>query len=436
MTTKTEMAAGLAICLQEWQSASPETHSELHGIELADSDSRALANRLSRANILEVQEQRTGLAIQTSSFVGKIRIGNLQVIIQPKLQGMPLLSLLRYAYGLRHLSLFSELDYEIHDLTFQDLLIHQLAAEVDELISRGLLRRYTRRDGDLSSPTGRINFQKLARQGGIQSGALACTYFTRLEDCLHNQVLLAGLLYAISLTQDLPLRARLRQLAGILGESVSLARLDWLLLESIRQKMDRLAWAYQPAITLIGLLLGNRGIQFEDQQARLPLSGFLFDMNRFFQALLSRFLNDNLPGLVVEDEHSLRGMLAYLPGYNPQHRQPPQPRPDFAVSGEGRSLTLLDAKYRDLWEKSLPRDMLYQLIIYAMSQGEHGRAAILYPTLTHAPQEARIAVNDPLFGEHRAEVVLRPVNMLRLEALVSEGTQFERSKYAQYLAFG
>jgi 5-methylcytosine-specific restriction enzyme subunit McrC len=102
-------------------------------------------------------------------------------------------------------------------------------------------------------------------------------------------------------------------------------------------------------------------------------------------------------------------------------------------------VSILDAKYRDLLENSLPREMLYQLAIYALSRGPGRESAILYPTTAPEAEEAWLEVKDPVGdGGGRARVVLRPVDLYKLANLTSDGRSQalrEREAYARRLAF-
>jgi hypothetical protein len=112
---------------------------------------------------------------------------------------------------------------------------------------------------------------------------------------------------------------------------------------------------------------------------------------------------------------------------------------DAALTGvrwRGEAVALLDAKYRDLWERELPRNMLYQLSVYALSQPRGSTAAILYPSTASEAREAVTEIRDPVVGRSQGFVALRPVLLSRLAGAIHEATEREARQVAAELAFG
>jgi len=429
-----------SITMSEWETKGPHNTADLAGKFLdASHGTRRVVDQLEKGGLVGLKEIRHGLEISAFSHVGRVRVGDLSITILPKIKGASLLRLLRYAYGFRRLNLISESTHFVDQCGFEDLLISQLNDEVQELISRGLCRSYISTSERLSSPRGRIDLKRMALDGGTVTATLPCQHHPRIEDTLLNRILMAGLQLAGSMASVVGLRRESRRLASMMEEQVSAIRLNGSVLEQAARQMNRLTTAYSPAFSIICLLVESQGIVLEGQATTTTLPGFLFNMNAFFQSLISRFLHENLPGYSVHDEHVLKGMMRYNAIFNPLKQQSPTPRPDYVVIRDGEIRSILDAKYRDLWNKPLPPYMLYQLVVYAISHSNCPRSSILYPTTYENAKEARIDVNDPVFGKHLGQVCLRPVVLPELEKIVTSTTaqaRRDRTYFAMRMAFG
>lgn len=427
------------INLQEWEHIPiNDNDKRLVGVTLPeDAVTQELIQSLSKSERLEITELRRGITIKAHSYVGRIVIGDVQITIRPKIAMLPLLQLMQYTYGLRDLKLFAPGNFTTESISFQDLLIAQFIAEVRELVTRGLHRRYVRKEHVLASPRGSIDVQKIARQGGVLQALLPCTHYPRLDDCLINQVLLQGIQLALHLTNDSRLCSSLYQLKTYLLSDISSIKLNKSVLIRLRQEMSRLTSAYQPAITLIEIMFESKGISLNDGEEAQKLDGFLFNMNAFFQSLLERFLREYLQQEeIVSSQEEIYDKMVYLPDNNCSKRKNPKFRPDYVVRRQGEVVAILDAKYIDLRTKPLG-NILYQLAMYALSYSSCATATILYPVVDDITSEAIIEVRIPSHGRECAYVVIRPVNVVKLATVLStKNNGQERSDFARMLAFG
>lgn len=413
-----DAAAPFVVELSEWEKTGPAQDERLKGYSLAgDMQSQQLADAM-RGRV-DIREGYNGLEIASTSFVGRVDLGALRIAIGPKLPTMPLGRLLRYAYRLRDLAAIDETDAPTSRHGLHDLLIELLATEVEELVHRGLARRYIPLSAKLDSPRGRILLDQVILQGGIREARLPCKHFERRADWSLNQVLRAGLEEAERLTGDGDLRRRVRQLSAMFGDVQRTSSLGADDIDRVERELTRLTAASRPALTVIRLLQSAQGVTFDSAQQSNRMPGFLFDMNRFFQRLLSRFLHENLPSAHILDESSIRDLFAYAAGANPKQRRAPAPRPDYALFCENKLHGFLDAKYRDVWERGFPPDWLYQLSIYALASPSKV-SVLLYASMSPGACDERVEVRQPILTatERPASVILRPVQLPYLADLL------------------
>jgi len=189
-------------------------------------------------------------------------------------------------------------------------------------------------------------------------------------------------------------------------------------IDKAERSLTRLTAANASALTIIRLLRIMQGVAFETTVDSSRTPGFLFDMNHFFQRLLSRFLRENLTDRRIMDERAIGDVFAYSRGANPKGRRAPKPRPDYALF-HANKVAFIDAKYRDIWEKGLPAEWLYQLSIYALGSPFHV-SVLLYATMAREARDEQIEIRQPVVWSISgpAYVILRPVLLPRLAELL------------------
>ncbi len=433
------MSGQIELRLNEWSEAHPDECEKLRGLTLP-SELRPMLDALARAGRMTVLELARGVQISTTSWIGRLRLGDLTLTVAPKIDGMPLTVLLRYTYGLRDLKLHEHALHASIAGGLQDLLVLQLVREARELIARGLHRDYEMQFGDLSMPRGRIAFARLAVTYGRARAVLPCDHHPRTLANSLNLALHGALALGARIAGNPDLRFDAWRLAQLLADDLPKLDLTPGRLEAAEAQMDRRSTAYGPALRLARLLLEGAGLALENGEPSLPLPGFLFDMNIFFQSLLAKFLDEHLQGVRVVEERPLRDIYSWDGERNPRGWIAPKPRPDILIMEGKRVKAVLDAKYRDLWIRRLPREMLYQLTLYALGhKGFTREATIIYPSTTGILPDQAVSLRDPWLGNATATVVLRACDLVAMSnALYDQHDRHSvvRADIANRLAFG
>lgn len=428
----------ITVSLTEWEKIGPADDARLIGTSL-DDDVPAQRQADSLRSVVDVREGYRGLEVATTSYVGHIDLGRLRITIRPKLRATPLATLLRYAYGLRDLKLLPETHAPAVRHGLHDVLIEMLAAEAEELLHRGLARRYEQRSGRLASPRGQILVRELSGRGGITEARLPCRHFERSADWPLNRLVCAGLELAGAMSADRDLRRRVHRLARAFAEPGQTPTPNLDEIDRTARGLTRLTAAYAPALTVIRLLREMLGSSLDEPDTvRHRTSGFLFDMNRFFQRLLSRFLHDHLVDGRIEDEQGIGNLFAYARDANPRRRHAPEPRPDYALFDRNGLRAFLDAKYRDVWERGVPAEWLYQLAAYALASPDRV-SVLLYASMSGDARDERLDIRAPIPWPNGtpASIILRPVPLTIVAELlqpeVASRASAERRRLAQDL---
>lgn len=287
--------------------------------------------------------------------VGAVEIGDLSVLIEPKMGIPQLLSLACYATGVFRSQEEQLFDFEESE-ALPDTLAIALASAARRAFVQGLLHGYREEEEALQTIRGRIRLEEQMRRRFGVGLPVEVRYDEFTDDILANRLVKAavGQLSAMRL-RSLKARRGLGWIATML-EQVSPVEFGPKYVPEIR--FDRLNEHYRGVVGLARLVL--RHSAFESGRGAVRASGFMMNMNDLFQEFVTVALREAL-GVSEQSLRSDKG----LRGIRLDEEKKVRLEPDLSW-WDGVTCTFVgDAKYKNLTGSKVPNPDLYQLLAYA-----------------------------------------------------------------------
>ncbi len=303
---------------------------------------------------IDPSDQDASYHLTPGSTVGAVEIGDLSVLIEPKV-GIPrLLSLACYAMGEFKPQ---NLDFDFgEDEALPDVLTLSLAAASRRAFRRGLLHGYRTEEERLYGIRGRIRFDdQLRRRFGVAI-PVEVRYDDFTDDILANRLVKA----AVARLSRMRLRSReaRRQLGWVAGMLSRISLIEFSPGKTPEIGFDRLNKHYRGVVALARLIL--RHSEYQSTRGDIRARGFLVDMNKLFQEFLTRALRETLrisPRIFRSD----RG----LPAVTLDEAGQVKLQPDLSWWESGECTFVGDAKYKRVSDERVSNADLYQLLAYA-----------------------------------------------------------------------
>lgn len=306
---------------------------------------------------VEPASGRTGAYCLTpGATIGALEIGDLSVVIRPKLDISRVLYLASYALGAFELR-EERFDFEETDTPVEALAL-ALEAAARRAFARGLLHGYRTEEEALHTVRGRILVaEQIRRRFGVPV-PIEVRYDEFTEDILANRLVkaAAGLLGRMHIRSA---RARngLRWISAMLG---NVTPVQFAPSDVPAVTFDRLNAHYREVVSLARLIL--RHWAFEAERGGVRAAGFLMNMNTVFQEFVTEALREELRVA----EHTLcsdRELTGQRRIHLDQARRV-ELKPDLTW-WDGPTCTFVgDAKYKNVTGERVPNADLYQLLAY------------------------------------------------------------------------
>ena len=343
--------------------------------------------------------------VKFTQYVGVIQVGDKVIQVLPKADRKEenseasrdrwqeaLLTMLRSVHNLQ---LTSTTESHLHKRrsNILDFFFGLYLSDVEDLVRRGLVKRYRRTKENCNALKGRIDFPRHIQQNLIHQERFFVEHQVYDTDHLLHALLKEAVAIVKGLAQDPAIAGRAKNIEWAF-EQVRDQRLDQGAMDRI--VLDRRTQPYARAVQLAKMIVLNHAPDIKG--GSMPLIGLMFDMNVLFERFVYRQLRKAQPKFAV-NELIVRGQAKQL------FWQKKHIRPDIVLDyvKEGiRQRVIVDTKWKVPANGKPSDDDLKQMFVYNI-QFDAERSVLLYPhtSSSKAVQGSyAITVRIPNFAHH------------------------------------
>ncbi len=307
--------------------------------------------------------------VRFGSYVGVLQVGGLTIEILPKAdnsahadkhlwQGV-LLDMLSVCQKIR-LDHQSEAALRRRYNSILDIYFELFLNQTEELVKRGLIRKYRQQESNQSALRGKILFSQHMQQNMIHRERFYCQHQVYDRDHLIHHIIYRTLHILKDFIAE-PLRDRLNRLLLVFQE-YELRQIDEQLLRQV--VYDRKSSAYRPAIEIAKIIILNYSPNL--QAGSDNLLTLLFDMNSLWEEYIYRVLHKYRP---KHYEVMAQNSMPFWEGR--------RIRPDIVIR-RGDETWIIDTKWKVLDSKNVADDDLKQMFVYNL-HWDAEKSMLLYP---------------------------------------------------------
>ena len=329
-----------------------ESHSE--NVPLDKDQLRALAD--APIEVTPSPDADGAYRLKTSSYIGALNVGDLAVVIRPKIPIARVMFLIAYAMDPK--------DWRKHAFELEkapdvlEAIALAFAHRTRQAIQRGLLQGYRREEDALHTVRGRVRFDdQISRRFGIPL-PVEVAFDEYTEDIEKNRLLKTAIhRLGHTLIRSPTTRRELRRLRPAF-ESVRLGSYRRGALPEVAY--SRLDEHYRPAVELARLIIENSSLEL--RRGEVAGAALLVDMNKVFEQFLYVALGEalGLPERQWRHEQRLTldeaGRISMKPDLSWW--------PAGTAENGARPIFVADAKYKKLEPERFEHADIYQMLAY------------------------------------------------------------------------